>query len=300
MQRLSGKVALISGASGGIGAAVIERFTEEGATPVGCDLHPVNGEVPCDVRDADSCRAAVAEVMLRHGRLDVLCNVAGIGIANRIEDVQPDEWRQVLDVNLTGTFLLSQAALPALRESVGVIVNMASAAGIQATPYNAAYCASKAGVIQLTKSMALELSPAGIRVNAVCPASVDTPFLRGFRLPEDADLKLLMRSVSPLGQLIQPTEVAAAVAYSRLGRCRHGQRHHLGDRRWGQRLSGRAGPPHPGTRALGAFSVHPEPVSQPYRTAKPSSSTVARGLGASDPPGADATTIDTLPGQTDT
>jgi NAD(P)-dependent dehydrogenase (short-subunit alcohol dehydrogenase family) len=119
----------------------------------------------------------------------------------------------VLDVNLTGTFLLSQAALAPLREARGAIVNLASAAGIQATPYNAAYCASKAGVIQLTRSMALELASSGVRVNAVCPASVDTPFLRGFALPDDADLQLLTRSVSPMGRLIEPAEVAAAVAY---------------------------------------------------------------------------------------
>jgi NAD(P)-dependent dehydrogenase (short-subunit alcohol dehydrogenase family) len=211
--RFEGRVALVSGAASGIGAAVVQRFTAEGATVVACDVTPIEGGVVCDVRDADACRAAVDEALERHGRVDVLANIAGIATGNRIEDVSPDEWRRVIDVNLTGTFLLSQAALPALLDSTGTIVNMASVAGIQATPYNAAYCASKAGVIQLTKSMALELAKAGVRVNAVCPASVDTPFLRGFELPEDADLPLLMRSVSPMGRLIHPDEVAAAVAY---------------------------------------------------------------------------------------
>jgi NAD(P)-dependent dehydrogenase (short-subunit alcohol dehydrogenase family) len=211
--RLEGKVALVSGAASGIGAAVVTRFAEEGATVVGCDLTPIDGGIRCDVRDADACGATVAEALARHGQLDVLANVAGVAAGNRIQDVTPDEWRRVVDVNLTGTFLLSQAALPALLERSGAIVNMASVAGIQATPYNAAYCASKAGVIQLTKSMALELAKAGVRVNAVCPASVDTPFLRDFELPEDADLQLLMRSVSPMGRLIDPAEVAAAVAY---------------------------------------------------------------------------------------
>ena len=173
----------------------------------------MDGGVVCDVRDADACAAAVTETLERHGRLDVLANVAGVAAGNRIEDVTPEEWRRVIDVNLTGTFLLSQAALPALLETAGAIVNMASVAGIQATPYNAAYCASKGGVIMLTKSMALELAKAGVRVNAVCPASVDTPFLRDFELPEDADMPLLMRSVSPMGRLIEPAEVAAAVAY---------------------------------------------------------------------------------------
>jgi NAD(P)-dependent dehydrogenase (short-subunit alcohol dehydrogenase family) len=211
--RFDGRVALVSGGAGVIGAAVVARLAEEGATAVPADVAPVDGGVVCDVTDAASCRAAVAETLTRHGRLDVLVNVAGVVAGNRIEDVTPEEWRRVLDVNLTGTFLLSQAALPVLRERRGVIVNLASAAGVQATPYNAAYCASKAGVIQLTKSMALELAHDGVRVNVVCPASVDTPFLHGFQLPEDADLQLLMRSVSPLGGLIAPAEVAAAVAY---------------------------------------------------------------------------------------
>jgi meso-butanediol dehydrogenase / (S,S)-butanediol dehydrogenase / diacetyl reductase len=213
VERLQGRVALVSGAASGIGAAVVDRLVAEGATVVGCDLTPTDGGVECDVRDADACAAAVASTLERHGRLDVLANVAGIAVGNRIEDVSADEWRRVVDVNLTGTFLLSQAALLALLETTGTIVNMASVAGITATPYNAAYCASKGGVIMLTKSMALELAPAGVRVNAVCPASVDTPFLRGFQLPDDADMGLLMRSVAPMGNVIEPAEVAAAVAY---------------------------------------------------------------------------------------
>jgi meso-butanediol dehydrogenase/(S,S)-butanediol dehydrogenase/diacetyl reductase len=192
---------------------VAERLAAEGATVVASDLTaPVDGVV-MDVTDGHSVSGAVAEVLARHGRLDIVANVAGIGIARRITDVSLEEWNRVLQVNLTGTFLVSQAALPALIESKGVIVNMASVAGIRATPYNAAYCASKGGVIMLTKSMALELAHAGVRVNAVCPASVDTPFLKRFELPEDADLTLLSRSVSPMGHLIDPAEVAACVAY---------------------------------------------------------------------------------------
>jgi NAD(P)-dependent dehydrogenase (short-subunit alcohol dehydrogenase family) len=116
-------------------------------------------------------------------------------------------------VNLTGTFLLSQAAVPALVMSSGCIVNMASVAGLRATPYNAAYCASKGGVVMLTKSMAIELAKDGVRVNAVCPASVDTPFLRNFELPEGADLSLFARAASPMGRRVEPDEVAGGVAY---------------------------------------------------------------------------------------
>jgi NAD(P)-dependent dehydrogenase (short-subunit alcohol dehydrogenase family) len=213
MARFDGRVALVSGAASGIGAAVVERLDAEGATVVGCDVRAADGVAACDVRDEGSYIRAVEAVLDGHGRLDVLANVAGVGIARTIADLQPDEWREVIDVNLTGTFLLSRAALPALLDSRGVIVNMASVAGLRATPYNAAYCASKGGVIMLTKSMAIELAKAGVRVNAVCPASVDTPFLRGFEIPEGADMSLFARAASPMGRLIEPSEVAAAVAY---------------------------------------------------------------------------------------
>jgi NAD(P)-dependent dehydrogenase (short-subunit alcohol dehydrogenase family) len=213
MRRFEGRVALVSGAASGIGQAVAVRLAEEGATVVSCDIADIEGGIVCDVTDEQSCAAAVSAVLAAHGRLDVLANVAGIGISRMIAKLTADEWRRVIDVNLTGTFLLSQSALPALLESRGTIVNMGSVAGLRATAYNAAYCASKGGVIMLTKSMAIELAKAGVRVNAVCPASVDTPFLRNFQLPEGADMALLTRSASPMGRLIDPAEVAAAVAY---------------------------------------------------------------------------------------
>jgi NAD(P)-dependent dehydrogenase (short-subunit alcohol dehydrogenase family) len=213
MTRFEGRVALVSGAASGIGAAVAARLEDEGATVVRADVTVVADEVVCDVRDPASCAQAVTVVLERHGRLDVLANVAGVGVSRLIGDLSLEEWRQVIDVNLTGTFLLSQSALPALLDTKGVIVNMGSVAGLRATPYNAAYCASKGGVIMLTKSMAIELASAGVRVNAVCPGSVDTPFLRNFKVPEGADMALLARASSPMGRLIDPTEVAAAVAY---------------------------------------------------------------------------------------
>jgi NAD(P)-dependent dehydrogenase (short-subunit alcohol dehydrogenase family) len=206
-------VALVSGAASGIGLAVSDKLEHEGAVVVRADINPTAGGIVCDVRDVSSCTAGVASVLDDHGRLDILANVAGIGISRTIQDLDPAEWREIIEVNLTGTFLLSQSALPALLETKGTIVNMGSVAGLRATPYNAAYCASKGGVIMLTKSMAIELAKAGVRVNAVCPASVDTPFLRGFELPEGADMDLLTRAASPMGRMIDPTEVAAAVAY---------------------------------------------------------------------------------------
>ena len=184
------------------------------------------------------CRASWPAVLDRHGRLDVLANVAGVGIARAIGDLQPDEWRAVIDVNLTGTFLLSQSrASRSARRPRGVIVNMASVAGLRATPYNAAYCASKGGVIMLTKSMAIELAKAGVRVNAVCPASVDTPFLRGFEIPEGADMSLLARAASPMGRLIEPGRGGGGRGLPGLGRSRHRQRDDPGHRRGRYRLT---------------------------------------------------------------
>ena len=213
MGRFDRRVALVSGAAGGIGLAVSDRLEEEGAVVVRSDLRPAPGGIVCDVRDASSCAEAVAFVLEQHNRLDVLANVAGVGGSRTIAGMDPGLWREIIDVNLTGTFLLSQSALPSLLETKGVIVNMGSVAGLRATPYNAAYCASKGGVIMLTKSMAIEMAAAGVRVNAVCPASVDTPLLRGFELPEGADMALLTRASSPMGRVIDPSEVAAAVAY---------------------------------------------------------------------------------------
>jgi len=213
MGRFEAKVALVSGAASGIGAAVAERLEAEGARVVRADITPGEGIVTCDITDPADCAATVATTLERHQRLDVLANVAGVGVARLIGDVTVDEWRRIIDVNLTGTFLLSQAALPALLQAQGTIVNMASVAGLRATPYNAAYCASKAGVIMMTKSMAIELAKAGVRVNAVCPASVDTPFLRNFRVPDGADPALFARAASPMGRTVAPAEVAAAVAY---------------------------------------------------------------------------------------
>jgi|SRR5665213_995553 len=213
MTRFDGSVALVSGAAGGIGSAVADRLAADGCTVVRADIAPTTDGIHCDVTDAASCAAAVAHAVDRYGRLDVLANVAGIGAGARITDVDPDDWRRIIEVNLTGTFLLSQAAVPALIESTGCIVNLGSVAGLRATPYNAAYCASKGGVVMLTKSMAIELAKDGVRVNAVCPASVDTPFLRNFELPEGADLSLFARAASPMGRRVEPDEVAAAVAY---------------------------------------------------------------------------------------
>lgn len=212
MDPFRGKVVLVSGGCGGIGSAIVTRFAAAGATAIALDLEPSDGGITADITDVDACTAAIAEVRARHGRLDVLVNAAGIGGFWPIEDLPLDDWQRIIAVNLTGTFVLSQAAVGALRETRGAIVNIASVAGLRATPFNAAYCASKGGVIMLTKSMAVELASDGVRVNAVCPSAVDTPMLRGLRIPPGAE-KVLARSASPMGQVLDRDEVAGAVLY---------------------------------------------------------------------------------------
>lgn len=211
MDRFSGQVALVSGAGSGIGKAVAQRLGDEGATVVATDLDGT--EITCDVTSMDSCHEAVMAALDRHGKLDILCNVAGIGIAHPITNFPVDDWRRIIDINLTGTFQLSTAALPALLDGGGCIVNLASVSGLRGSPYNAAYAASKAAQLSLTKSMAVELAKRGVRVNAVAPSSVLTPFLTGFSLPDDADLGLVARAAPPMGVVLDPAEVAAAVAY---------------------------------------------------------------------------------------
>jgi meso-butanediol dehydrogenase / (S,S)-butanediol dehydrogenase / diacetyl reductase len=211
MGRLEGRVALVTGAAGGIGHATVAALEAEGASVLGADLRDT--AVTLDVTDDASRHAAVDAVVSEHGRLDLLVNVAGVGSFKKTTDLTLDEWQRTLDVNLTGTFGMCQAALPALLDGGGCIVNLASAAGLRATPYNVAYCASKGGVVMMTKSLAVELGGQGVRVNCVCPTSVDTPFLDGFSVPDDADFSLFTRSGGIINRKITPEEVAAAIVY---------------------------------------------------------------------------------------
>ncbi len=174
-------VVLVTGAAGGIGGATATRFAAGGWRVVATD-RAVEGlpwtAVAADLRRPDACRAAVGAAVAAHGRLDALVNCAGIWHEGRAEDTTEADWDDVLDVNLKGTFFCCAAAIPHLRATRGCIVNLSSDAGIQGNLGAAVYCASKGGVSNLTRALALELAPDGVRVNAVCPGDVDSPMLR--------------------------------------------------------------------------------------------------------------------------
>lgn len=203
--------ALVTGAASGIGAAVAARFRADGVTVVGLDVTPGDDVIQCDVTSS----GAVEEVIAGLDDLDVVANVAGIPQFGRVEQITDDEWERVLAVDLSGPFKVIRAAAPLLKRSRGCIVNLASVAGIQGQAYTAAYSAAKGGLVVLTKALAVEFAPDGVRVNCICPGGVDTPLIRRATFPDDADPHLLALLSGPLAgaMLAAPEAVADAVVW---------------------------------------------------------------------------------------
>lgn len=202
--RFAGKRALITGAGSGIGAAVAHLLEAEGAEVVAADL--TGTDVHLDVRDEAQVAAVAHDV-------DVLVNVAGIGSTTNAPETPLDVWEDVFAVNARGTFLCCKHAIPTMiARGGGSIVNIASVAAIVGLRNRAAYCASKGAVVSLTRALAVDHVSDGIRVNAVCPGTVDSPWVR--RLVEEAGESLdELRARQPLGRLGTPEEIAEAVAY---------------------------------------------------------------------------------------
>ena len=178
------KVALVTGAAGGIGAAVVDRFAAGGWRVAGIDIAKMPTAedrlaLTVDVRDVGAIRTAVAEAAQWGGRLDAVVNAAGVWTEGPSSATTEEEWDRVAGVNLKGLYFVTSAAIPHLAATEGCVVNLSSDAGLQGNAGAAVYCATKGGVSVLTKALALELAPQGIRVNAVCPGDVDTPMLRG-------------------------------------------------------------------------------------------------------------------------
>ena len=222
MRGLEGKTVLVTGGASGIGAATAARFLEEGARVCVLDrdahgaavilkeLPSLSGAIMCDVVDLDQVQAAFSQAINLMGGVNVLINNAGISIRRPFLEITPEEWARVIEVNLTGNFYVAQtAARHMMQHGGGVILNTASTNGIMGYPFYAGYNASKAGVIELTRSMALELAPA-VRVNAVAPGYVLTPMQRAEYT--DEMLEETNRKI-PLKRHAQPEEVAALFAF---------------------------------------------------------------------------------------
>jgi NAD(P)-dependent dehydrogenase (short-subunit alcohol dehydrogenase family) len=228
---LENKAALITGGTSGIGEATAVLFAKEGAKVAITGRNEKRGEavaerilsdggeaifIRADVRKAEECRHAVEETLRAFHRLDILFNNAGVFFPRTIVDCTEEEWDLQMDVNLKGTFLMSKAALPSMIEQrCGVIIHNGSGWGIAGGDAAVAYCASKGGVVLLTKAMAIDHGRQGIRVNCICPGDVDTPML-----PEDARMRGLKWedylegcADRPMGRIGTADEIAKAVLF---------------------------------------------------------------------------------------
>jgi NAD(P)-dependent dehydrogenase (short-subunit alcohol dehydrogenase family) len=229
------KAALISGAASGMGEATVQRLAADGWSVAIADINEVAAgqvaarlraggadafAVVCDVARPADCEQAVAHAVARFGRIDALVNAAGVWLEGAADTVTEAQWDRVLDINLKGTFFLCRHAIPYLERQAGVIVNIASDAGLVGNSGAAVYCASKGGVVLLTRALALELAPRGVRAVAVCPADVDTPMLRGQARDhgggDETRYMENLRRKYPQGQrarFITPQQVADLIAY---------------------------------------------------------------------------------------
>ncbi len=224
MQRLTGKTALVTGGARGIGEGIVRRFVAEGANVVISDVLEEAGAALAaelgaqtvflrhDVTSSSDWQAAIAEAEARFGKLDTLVNNAGVIVFKRLDDLSEAEIRRVIEINLIGTMIGSQLAIPAIeRAGGGSIINMSSADGISGANSLTAYCASKFGVRGFTKALAMELGPRGIRVNSIHPGGILTPMANPTNIPRD----LYDRGywIYPAQKSGDPSDIGAAAAY---------------------------------------------------------------------------------------
>jgi NAD(P)-dependent dehydrogenase (short-subunit alcohol dehydrogenase family) len=232
MDRVAGKIALVSGAGTGIGRATCVRLAEEGAevvvtsqTPAhveetAAEVERTTGRAPLalrlDVTDRAAVDDVVARVVDRFGRIDVVSNNAGIELVHgpSVAETTDEEWARLFDVNVTGTFRVCRAAVPAMAAG-GSIVNMASINSLIAWPNDAAYTATKGAVLQFTRALALDVAPRGIRANAVCPGVIDTPLTDVFleRADDPEALRAEYAAAAPLNRVGTAREVANCVLF---------------------------------------------------------------------------------------
>lgn len=225
--RFKGAVVLVTGGTRGIGQQAAHDFVSEGASvavlgrdstaiaKLGRDVGEISF-VQCDLRRAEQCEQAIRQVLQAHGRLDVLVNNAGVIFRNRtVEQTTEEEWDTTFGVNVRGAYLMSKYAIDSLRNSGGNIVNVSSYVGLVGFAGAAAYAASKAALVNLTRTMALDHAGEGVRVNCVCPGSVDTEMIRAaWRSHGDAaEAERLWKAKHPLGRIAKPDEVSRAILF---------------------------------------------------------------------------------------
>lgn len=222
MRGLKGKVAFVSGAGSGIGLATVQRLTEEGCLVTGGiqaeSQRPALGGTPSevlDVRSEEQWQRAIASVVKNHGRLDILVHCAGISRPGTAQETSAETWNEVIAINLASVLNGSKTALPHLRRARGTIVSVASINAIRGNTGMAAYVASKFGVAGLTQSMAMDYAPDGVRVNCVCPGTIDTPMVQE-HLRHAANREAALASTvgkHPLGRMGRAEEIASSIAF---------------------------------------------------------------------------------------
>ena len=221
MHDYDGLVALVTGGASGIGAAVVRELASRGAQVAVLDRDPADADhamlsIACDISDPAAVEVAVAAVVARFGRLDVVVNNAGIGAQGDVAANDDDEWHRVLDVNVVGMARVTRAALPHLRVSPAAsVVCTSSVVAVVGVPDRALYSASKGAVLALALAMAADHVRDGIRVNAVLPGTADTPWVGRLleSAPDPVAARAGLRDRQPLGRLVSPEEVAHAIAY---------------------------------------------------------------------------------------